>query len=234
MKIRHAIAFVSTLFICSSNASITIGDVLDASPIISKHLSDKQPLQFGKPIEVEVDGVQYTSRFFFYHNPKNPDATLGSIVSKSELEIQNLDVTTQSKDAISIRSSHAMIESGVSFAISLNPTGAIPAVKPTLGQVLKACETMRNYKHSPLTYPGSPESIITLKGKNYQIRYFMFQKEMDFEPITFAEFVKDEKLHNIKLQPRNDGYADLLTLIATEDMKERGIKLVLSLALVQK
>jgi hypothetical protein len=211
---------------------LTLGRAVDASSDISNLVSSNKPLQYGVPIEFKLFGSHYTMRMMYYNNTKAPQMLFREALETMGQLDTKFEVSKNTANTIYIKSDDAAHERGISYIFSLNADKGLPKDMPTTRAVLSKLGIINEYRPSPLTYPGDPRSMVTIAGKEYQIRYFIFQQNGQDGKATFGKMVQQENLRDLEATPRDDGYGELLTFMASDELKKKGIRFVLSLGRV--
>lgn len=242
MYFSKTLMAIATLFLLISpaQASMNLGQVLQASPAISEFKNSKSPLQFQEPIKFNIKGKDYTLRFFTFKNTADPQATFADTIANAKKLHQRFKTATEAPQALFISSSDSMFKEpselekrGIHYILSIEPSNGMPEQMPTTEEVVKATPAISNFKSSPLAYPADEKSIITLDGKKYQIRYFLFETSQPTQT-SFAKFVESENLAETKAQLMDHGYGALYVFRPSDDMKKRGVKFMLSLGEVKE
>ncbi|MBP6985370.1 MAG: hypothetical protein KBB83_02115 [Alphaproteobacteria bacterium] len=239
MKIRFLFALLTSLMPPKALASdFTLGDVLNAAPILSSFESSKLPLLAGETFKL-LD-TQYTVRFVLYENQNK--VTLAEALKAEGLldtPFGDLSKTPQKiENAIYISANETLKARGLNYVLSLNTDTGMPAAIPTPRQIFLACETLRDRQPKSGPNPPKPLPTFQMNGKNYAIRFFRFyHPEQNANKITFSQYIKheDETMKGSNLAGTNavkdekrSGYYEF-----KEPANDKGVDFALSIEEVQ-
>lgn len=215
-------------------ASLTLGQVIESAPIIAKQTPSSTPLHFADPIKFKTTQGEYSVRFFMFRDDSKSDETFGEAVKKTGATGTTFKEANERKGAYFVSTSTPNVaerkKTEVHYTLSIQPEGKTN-VMPTLGEVLKHSAELAAYKSSPLTWPGHPDSVITIGDRKYQIRYFYYHQKGNE---SFADLVKNQKLTTLSAKDQDNGYGYLKVFTADDTLKAKGIEYVISLGEIKE